>query len=135
LKAERQVSKLVLTLLPKGVRNAYDSCHSDAGDCKICAVVFRACVEHAQVLVVGAILAPGKRTVTAILRVMGLSAEAHFQNYHRVLNRAQWSSLYENRETSEMSGHHRGTDREAKAQSRTASMSVFEESDHGVVCA
>src|SRR5437016_6987706 len=48
---------------------------------------------HAQVLVVGALLAPGKRTVTAVLRVMGLSQEAHFQNYHRVLNRARWSSL------------------------------------------
>ena len=48
---------------------------------------------HAQVLVVGALLAPGKRTVTAVLRVMGLSQERHFQNYHRVLNRAQWSSL------------------------------------------
>lgn len=45
-----------------------------------------------QVLVVGAILAPGKRTVTAALRVMGLSQEEHFQNYHRVLNRAVWSS-------------------------------------------
>jgi hypothetical protein len=45
------------------------------------------------VLVVGAILAPGKRTVTAVLRIMGLSAEKHFQNYHRVLNRAAWSSL------------------------------------------
>lgn len=44
-----------------------------------------------QVLVVGAILAPGKRTITAILRVMGLSQEKHFQNYHRVLNRAVWS--------------------------------------------
>ena len=48
---------------------------------------------HAQVLVVGALLAPGKRTVTAVLRVMGLSQERQFQNYHRVLNRAQWSSL------------------------------------------
>ncbi len=48
---------------------------------------------HAQVLVVGALLAPGKRTVTAILRVMGLSQEVHFQNYQRVLNRARWSSL------------------------------------------
>src|SRR5262245_35282041 len=48
---------------------------------------------HAQVLVVGALLAPGKRTVTAVLRVMGLSQEVHFQNYHRVLNRAQWASL------------------------------------------
>jgi hypothetical protein len=48
---------------------------------------------HAQVLVVGALLAPGKRTVTAVLRVMGLSQERHFQKYHRVLNRARWSSL------------------------------------------
>jgi hypothetical protein len=46
-----------------------------------------------QVLVVGAILAPGKRTVTAVLRVMGLSDERQFQRYHRVLNRAVWSSL------------------------------------------
>ncbi len=44
------------------------------------------------VLVVGAILAPGKRTVTAILGVMGMSQETHFPNYHRVLNRAAWSS-------------------------------------------
>ena len=46
-----------------------------------------------QVLVVGAILAPGQRTVAAILRVMGLSEERQFQNYHRVLNRARWCSL------------------------------------------
>lgn len=44
-------------------------------------------------LFVGAILATGKRTVTAVLRIMGLSADQHFQNYHRVLNRAVWSSL------------------------------------------
>src|ERR1700751_2665045 len=49
--------------------------------------------EHVQILVVGALLAPGQRTVTAVLRVMGLSHERHFQNYHRVLNRARWSSL------------------------------------------
>jgi len=48
---------------------------------------------YAQVLLIGAILAPGKRTVTAVLRVMGLSEEQHFQNYHRVLSRAVWSSL------------------------------------------
>ena len=46
-----------------------------------------------QVLVAGAILAPGKRTVTAALRVMGLKDEEQFQNYHRVLNRAKWSGL------------------------------------------
>lgn len=48
--------------------------------------------EWAKVLVIGAILAPGERTVTAILRVMGQSGERQFQNYHRVLNRARWSS-------------------------------------------
>ena len=47
--------------------------------------------EWASVLLIGAILAAGKRTVTAVLRVMGLSDDAHFQNYHRVLNRAIWS--------------------------------------------
>jgi hypothetical protein len=47
---------------------------------------------HAQILLVGAILTPGKRTVTAILSVMGLRQSRHFQNYHRVLNRARWSS-------------------------------------------
>jgi len=44
-----------------------------------------------QVLVVGAMLTPGQRTVAAILRVMGLSEERQYQNYHRVLNRARWS--------------------------------------------
>lgn len=39
----------------------------------------------------GAILTPGPRTVTAALRALGLGHELHFQNYHRVLNRAQWS--------------------------------------------
>ena len=48
--------------------------------------------EWAKVLLIGAILAPGKRTVTAALRVMGLSQEVQFQNYHRVLNRDSWSS-------------------------------------------
>jgi DDE superfamily endonuclease len=49
--------------------------------------------EHVQILVVGALLASSQRMVTAVLRVMGLSQERHFQNYHRVLNRARWSSL------------------------------------------
>jgi hypothetical protein len=48
---------------------------------------------HAQVLVLGALLAPGKRTVTAALQVMGLAQERRFTNYHRVLNRAKWSAL------------------------------------------
>jgi hypothetical protein len=53
--------------------------------------------EHAQVLLWGAILAPGKRTVTSALRIMGLSEERHFANYHRVLNRARWSCLQASR--------------------------------------
>ncbi len=48
---------------------------------------------HAQLLLVGGILAPGKRTVTSVLRVMGRSQEKHFTNFHRVLNRAKWSTL------------------------------------------
>jgi hypothetical protein len=48
---------------------------------------------HAHVLVTGAILARGQRTVTAVLRVMGLKDEGHFVNYHRVLSRAVWSAL------------------------------------------
>src|SRR3954468_19400595 len=57
------------------------------------ASLFRARVwERAQLLLLGAILAPGQRTVCSVLRVAGLNAEAHFQNYHRVLNRARWSS-------------------------------------------
>jgi hypothetical protein len=47
---------------------------------------------HAQVLVLGAILSPNQRTVTAALRVMGLAQERRFTNYHRVLNRARWST-------------------------------------------
>jgi hypothetical protein len=48
--------------------------------------------EWAKVLLIGAILAPGERTVAAILRVMGHANNQQFQNYHRVLNRAKWSS-------------------------------------------
>lgn len=43
------------------------------------------------VLLYGTILAPGRRTVTAALRVMGLADNNHFTNYHRVLNRNRWS--------------------------------------------
>lgn len=46
----------------------------------------------AQVLLVGAILVIGKRTVTSALRVMGLGNDGHFANYHHVLNRAVWSA-------------------------------------------
>ena len=45
----------------------------------------------AQILLLGAILTTGKRTVTASLRVMGLSEATDFAKYHQVLNRAVWS--------------------------------------------
>ncbi len=49
---------------------------------------------HAQVLIIGSVLCTGKRTVTSALRIMGLSDEKKFTDYHRVLNRAKWYSLH-----------------------------------------
>ena len=43
-------------------------------------------------LVAGAVLAPGKRTVTQVLRVMGLEDQVGFGRYHEVLNRARWDA-------------------------------------------
>ena len=49
--------------------------------------------QHARVLLIGAILAPGARTVSSALRAMGLDQQKRFHRYHRVLSRASWSSL------------------------------------------
>jgi len=49
--------------------------------------------EHAQVLVIGAILCQGPPTVAAARRVRGLGQEPRVERYHRVLNRARWSGL------------------------------------------
>ena len=59
--------------------------------------VFRPCFtapvwNHVLVLVAGAVLAPGKRTVTQALRVMGVAEDPGFQRYHEVLNRARWNA-------------------------------------------
>ena len=48
---------------------------------------------HAQILLTGAILCNNQRTIAAVLRVMGLSHDKHFNNYYRVLNRVCWSGL------------------------------------------
>jgi hypothetical protein len=48
--------------------------------------------QHVLVLIAGAILSPGRRTVAAALRVTGLDQDPCFTNYHRVLNRNRWSS-------------------------------------------
>src|SRR4051794_26824875 len=47
---------------------------------------------HVPVLLMGAILTPGKRTVSATLQAAGLGRARRFERYHRVLNRAAWSS-------------------------------------------
>src|SRR3954466_6581905 len=47
---------------------------------------------HVLVLIAGSLLAPGRRTVTAALRVMGLDQGAGFALYHRVLSTGCWSS-------------------------------------------
>jgi len=59
--------------------------------------VFRPCFtapvwNHILVLVGGAVLAPGKRTVSQALRVMGLADRPGFGRYHEALNRARWDA-------------------------------------------
>lgn len=49
--------------------------------------------EHVKRMLTGAILAPGKRTVSSVLSIIGLSEEKNFHKYHRVLSLAQWSAL------------------------------------------
>ncbi len=56
--------------------------------CHFTAAVWR----HVLVLVCGALLAPGRRTVAAALRVMGLGEVAGFAVYHRVLSHGHWCS-------------------------------------------
>lgn len=47
---------------------------------------------HVPLLLAGAILAPGRRTVTAALRILGRERDPGFCTFHRILNRAAWSS-------------------------------------------
>ena len=44
-------------------------------------------------LLIGAILAPGARTVSSALRAMSSDHEKRLHRYHRILSRASWSSL------------------------------------------
>lgn len=48
---------------------------------------------NALVLVCGAILAPGRRTVASALRVVGLDDRSDYSKYHRVLSRGRWSPM------------------------------------------
>jgi hypothetical protein len=48
---------------------------------------------HVQLLLAGAVLTPAKRTVSSVLRIVGLKEEKRFHKYHRVLSRVEWSGL------------------------------------------
>src|SRR4051794_22610220 len=47
---------------------------------------------HAELLLIAAILAPGRRTIASLLRIAGLSRERRFTTYPRVLNRVSWEA-------------------------------------------
>jgi hypothetical protein len=52
----------------------------------------RCCWQNALTLLLGAVLCRGRRTVTGILRAIGLSQEPGFSKYHRILSRLDWSA-------------------------------------------
>ena len=60
---------------------------------------FRSCFtgptfRHVLVLVTGALLTPARRTITAMLSVVGLSQAPTFTNYHRrAVSSGCWSQL------------------------------------------
>ena len=47
----------------------------------------------AQLLAVGAVLSPGKRTVSSALSILGIGQHGDFAIFHQVLNRARWQPL------------------------------------------
>lgn len=49
--------------------------------------------QNAQLLLMGAILTPGRRTVSSALRAVGLDQHERCHRYHRVLSHASWSSV------------------------------------------
>ena len=47
--------------------------------------------QRVVLLLLGAVVTPGRRTVAAVLRTMRPLARGHFSSYHRVLSGARWS--------------------------------------------
>lgn len=47
---------------------------------------------HAMLLLVGTLMCRGGRTVCSALKTLGMRGEKGFDKYHKVLNRAKWSS-------------------------------------------
>ena len=64
----------------------------EAATAPFAALFTRPSWQRAQALLCGMLLALANSVLTAALRVLGLSDDRHFQNYHRVLNRARWSA-------------------------------------------
>jgi DDE superfamily endonuclease len=93
---KRQVGYTRIASTPKEVIRAAPTCrhgHMVALLSQFASLFSRRVWRHIPLLVVGAILVPGRRMVSTVLRTVGLSQEQHFQTYHRVLNRAVWSRL------------------------------------------
>jgi hypothetical protein len=58
------------------------------------ALFSRSCWQTGLTLLLGAILCRGRRTVTGILRTIGLSQDSGFSKYHRILNSLDWSAKH-----------------------------------------
>lgn len=50
-------------------------------------------MSKAMLLLAGAILCRGGRTVCAVLKILGMQGEENFDKYHRILSRASWNPL------------------------------------------
>ncbi len=48
---------------------------------------------HVQLLSAGAVPAPARRTVSAVLGIVSLKEEKNFHKYHRVLSLVEWCVL------------------------------------------
>ncbi len=48
--------------------------------------------EHAVLLLTGAILCPGRRTISSVLRILNLDKEHRYHKYYRVLSRSTWGA-------------------------------------------
>ena len=81
LKAERQVCKVLLTLLPKEVRNVAHACHFDAMDCTICPLIVQAGVGARPGPDSGSAAGAGQTDRDGGVAILGLAQEPHFQNY------------------------------------------------------
>lgn len=79
--------------MPKEGDDAFRPCHLTRLIVEFAPLFSKRVWEHVPVLLGGALLAPSKRTVTAVLRVMGLSQERQFQKYPRGLNRVRGAGL------------------------------------------